>query len=182
MKNKIAMSILLILTSFFRAEVRANELPDTGQEQSYTKTFGEDHDYQPAVSQPSYTDNGDGTITDNRTGLMWVKDGNSAGCINGSSTTWESALTFCEGLSYAGYSDWRLPNRRELMSIVDYGDQSPAINTTYCPNTKTNYYYWTSTTYVLVSSAAWSVAFDAGGVNLSNKTGTGYVRPERAGP
>ncbi|MEW6039998.1 MAG: DUF1566 domain-containing protein [Elusimicrobiota bacterium] len=158
-----------------------HELPDTGQTGSYTTTFGEDNDYQSAASQPSYTDNGDGTITDNRTGLMWVKDGNSAGCNNGGTLTWESALTFCEGLSYAGYSDWRLPNRRELMSIVDYGTYNPSINTTYFLNTQSNW-YWTSTTYVPDTSYAWGVYFTNGYVGYSVRTNVVYVRPVRGGP
>gem|GEM_PF-1991651 len=158
-----------------------HELPDTGQEQSYTTTPGEDHDYQPAASQPSYTDNGDGTTTDNKTGLMWVKDGNSAGCNNGSSLTWEAALNFCEGLPYAGYSDWRLPNVRELESIVDAGESYPAINTAYFSNTQSSR-YWTSTTYVPSTDTAWLVSFSHGHVGYYYKTSASSVRCVRAGP
>ncbi|MDD5593100.1 MAG: DUF1566 domain-containing protein, partial [Candidatus Omnitrophica bacterium] len=128
--------------------------PDTGQTASYTDTFGEDHDYQPSASQPSYTDNGDGTITDNRTGLMWLKDASNYN--SGSSQTWENALSGCESFTYAGYSDWRLPNVRELMSIVNYGTYSPAINTTYFSNTQSGG-YWSSTTYASSTSYAWHV-------------------------
>jgi len=161
-----------------------HQLPDTGQTQSYTDTFGEDHDYQPSASQPSYTDNGDGTITDYKTGLMWVKDGSSAGCNNGNKLTWEQALSFCEGLSYAGYSDWRLPNIRELESIVDAGRCDPAINTTYFPNTLSgvHLYYWTSTTYVPTTSFALYVYFGSGFVSANGKTGSYYVRAVRSGP
>ena len=157
-----------------------HELPDTGQTQSFTATFGEDHDYQPVATQMSYADNGDGTTTDTRTGLMWVKDGNSAGCNNGTQLSWEQALTFCEGLSYAGYSDWRLPNKRELFSIVDFGTSSPAINTTYFPNTVT--YSWTSTTNVLNTIYAWAVNFNSGTVVSYGKTSGNYVRCVLAGP
>ena len=181
MRNKNIILTSLILVSPFWTKAIANELPDTGQEESYTATFGEDNDYQPAASQPSYTDNGDGTITDNRTGLMWVKDGNSAGCNNGSVLTWEGVLTFCEGLSYAGYSDWRLPNVRELESIVDAGEQSPAINTTYFPNTKSGW-YWTSTIYVSNTSCAWLVDFSVGFVYGGYKALNYYVRPVRGSP
>lgn len=166
----------------FRCAVDASthQLPDTGQEQSYTATFGEDHDYQPITSQPSYTDNGNGTTTDNKTGLMWVKDGNSAGCNNGGSLTWEAALNFCEGLTYAGYSDWRLPNVRELESIVDAGQGNPAINTAYFPNTQD--WYWTSTTYVPNAFNAWDVGFSYGSVGSGNEGDYRYVRCVRAGP
>lgn len=156
-----------------------HELPDTGQTQSYTATFGEDNDYQPAATQMSYTNNGDGTTTDTRTGLMWVKDGNSAGCNNGNPLTWEQALTFCEGLNYAGYSDWRLPNRRELFSVVDCGASGIGINTAYFINTKSDS-YWTSTTQN--PTFAWVVHFNIGAVVGHGKTLSTYVRCVRAGP
>ena len=158
-----------------------NALPDTGQTGSYTTTFGEDHDYQPAAAQMSYTDNGNGTITDNRTDLIWVKDGNSAGCNNGAVLTWEQALTFCEGLSYAGYSDWRLPNIRELESIVNNGEPLPAITVLSFPNTKSSG-YWASTTDVGSTSLAWIINFNGGDIALGSKTTSYYVRCVRAGP
>jgi len=157
-----------------------HQLPDTGQTTSYTDTFGEDHDYQPSATQMSYTDNGDGTITDNKTGLMWLKEGNYP--FNGATSTgtWEQALTYCEGLSYAGYSDWRLPNRRELFSIVKFEGAAPLINTTYFLNTQGC--YWTSTTFVPGTSAAVFVAFGGGYVVADGKTNACYVRPVRGGP
>ncbi|MCX5793466.1 MAG: DUF1566 domain-containing protein, partial [Elusimicrobia bacterium] len=66
---------------------------------------------------------------DNRTGLMWVTNPVDAGISGG--PDWEGQITLCEGLSYAGFADWRLPNIKELQSIVDYSRQNPAINTTY---------------------------------------------------
>lgn len=177
------MKITLLLLSLI-IPCNAGELPDTGQTTSYTATFGEDHDYQPAASQPSYTDNGNGTITDNRTTLMWVKDGNSPGCNNGVSLTWEQALSFCEGLSYAGYSDWRLPNVRELGSIINDGVTNPTISTAYFPNTKTGGVgqYWTSTTQIADPTVAWQINFYNGGVSGSYKTTSFNVRCVRAGP
>jgi len=154
-------------------------MPDTDQASSYTGTFGEDHDYQPAATQMSYTDNGDGTITDNRTGLMWLKDANQ---YNGGATqTWEAALSGCEGFTYAGYTDWRLPNVKELITIVRYEGSAPYINTTYFLNTQSNY-YWTSTTYVPITTYAMIVLFDNGLVNYTNKANNYYVRPVRGGP
>jgi|SRR3989339_1721013 len=173
------LTILLLIGTIIPCY--AGELPDTGQTQSYTTTFGEDHDYQPAATQPSYTDNGNGTITDNRTTLMWVKDGNSAGCNNGATLTWEQALVFCEGLTYAGYSNWRLPNRREMFSIVAFNTSVPAINTGYFLNTKLTY-YWTSTTYIPITTNAWYVDFSDGTAYGNLKTTPNYVRCVRAGP
>ncbi|MCP4569253.1 MAG: DUF1566 domain-containing protein [FCB group bacterium] len=66
-----------------------------------------------------FIDNGDSTIIDNATGLMWMKYDNGAGLL------WEDALSYAEGSEYAGYTDWRLPNAKELQSIVDY-TRSPA--------------------------------------------------------
>jgi len=154
-------------------------MPDTDQASSYTTTFGEDHDYQPAATQMSYTDNGDGTITDNRTGLMWLKDANQYN--GGAAQTWEAALSGCEGFTYAGYTDWRLPNVKELITIVRYEGSAPYINTTYFLNTQSNY-YWTSTTYVPTTTYAMFVNFGSGSVNVSTKTNTYYVRPVRGGP
>ena len=165
--------------TFTTGTMQPHELPDTGQTGSYAT--GDDAVYNPSATQPSYTDNGDGTITDNRTGLMWVKDGNSAGCNNGSTLIWSDALTFCENLSYAGYTDWRLPNIKELSSIVNSGGYTPMINTTYFSNTKSNY-YWTSTTYAGNTSNAWGVSFVSGSVTSIGKI-TGYcVCPVRGGP
>ncbi|MGK5092446.1 DUF1566 domain-containing protein [Deltaproteobacteria bacterium TL4] len=147
-------------------------IPDTGQTTSYTTTFGEDHDY--TQNTPSYTDNGNSTITDNVTGLMWQKEDNN------STYTWSAAGTYCDNLSLGGYTDWTLPNRRQLISIVNVGRYNPAINTTYFLNTKSSY-YWSSTTYANDTSYAWYVYFGYGRVNYSNKTSTYYVRCVRGG-
>lgn len=153
----------------------APELPDTGQTVSYTTTFGEDHDYQPADTQPSYTDNGNGTITDNRTGLMWAKDGNGPGCNNGNRLTWDQSISFCAGLNYAGYSDWRLPNIKELESLVNYQASGPAINSTYFPNSSDLWY--SSTQYVPDGTEAVVVYFNLdGNVHAIMKTYAGRTR------
>jgi hypothetical protein len=67
----------------------------------------------------NFVNNGDGTITDNATGLMWMQNDNGSGIL------WENALSYAENFSYAGYSDWRLPDVKELQSILDY-TRSPA--------------------------------------------------------
>lgn len=69
-----------------------------------------------------FVDNGDGTITDNATGLMWMQND------NGSAILWENALNYAENLSYAGYSDWRLPDIKELQSIIDYSRSPSTTN------------------------------------------------------
>lgn len=156
----------------------AQEPPDTGRDMTYIGSLGEDLDDEPADTQTRYADNGDGTVTDTVTGLMWVQDGGSAGCNNGAALTWAKALSFCEDLIYAGHSDWRLPARKELEGIVDYGTSSPAINTEFFTNTSTRY-YWTATTYnpdYANSGLAWLVSFFGGGVYGTDKTNKNLVR------
>ena len=76
----------------------------------------------------AFNDNGDGTVTDKATGLMWMKVDSGelkAGKNKDGKLNWQEALDWAENLEYAGYSDWRLPNVKELQSIVDY-TRSPA--------------------------------------------------------
>jgi len=124
-----------------------------------------------------YTDNGNGTVTDSATGLVWQKcsagQGTTLGnCSTGSisSYTWSNAITYCEGLTLGGRSDWRLPNINELRSIVDYGkSSSPTIDSTSFPNTQSNG-YWSSSTYAQYTANSWYVLFSNGLVNDSNRT------------
>ena len=108
-------------------------------------------------SDNRYTDNGDGTISDAQTGLMWSKcsygqtydanDANSDGIIcEGSPAfgTWQQAFAWAADSTDHGHSDWRLPNIKELGSIVDFGSAKPAINQSIFPNTASGP-YWTST-------------------------------------
>lgn len=76
----------------------------------------------PAYGQNDYADNGDGTISDRATGLTWAK------ADSGKGLDWRQALAYCEGLSLAGHDDWRLPNAKELHSIVDYKRSPTATN------------------------------------------------------
>ena len=121
-----------------------------------------------------YTDNGDQTITDNRTDLIWQKEDDNT------TRNWEGAITYCEGLTLASQSDWRLPNIRELESIVKDSTYSPAIDTTWFPNTDSSD-YWASTTGASNTSYAWHVYFDYGYVYGSNKSDNNYVRCVRGG-
>jgi hypothetical protein len=146
--------------------------------------MGEDHDYQSSLSQPDYTiynPVGVSSVTvDNRTGLMWVTNPIDAGI--GGTYTWANAITACEGLTYAAYTDWRLPNIKELVSIVEYSRQNPSVNTTYFMNMQPNYYR-SSTTIMQDTTVAWLVYFVNGGLNGGfSKTNPYYVRCVRGGP
>jgi hypothetical protein len=123
----------------------------------------------------SLTDNGNGTVTDGGTLLTW-QQGES------STMTWEAALTYCEGLSLAGSTDWRLPNHKELLSLVDYTRLYPSINTTLFPNAISSF-YWSSTTNAGWTSFAWFVDFSYGATSnyYLFKTDSNYVRCVRGG-
>jgi len=109
-------------------------LPDTGQISSYTNTFGEDNDYN--YNLPAYINNNDGTITDTVTGLMWQ-------CTDGGEMKIENAIVYCDSLTLAGHTNWRLPSAQESFSILNMQNVNPAINSTYFINT-TAEYWWTS--------------------------------------
>ena len=141
----------------------------------------------------AFTDNGNGTITDTTTGLVWDKcsrgqvwdnttpPGTCTGTAN--SHTWAAALTeatAANSASHRGQADWRLPNRTELESLVQINAVSPAIDGTYFPATPSNW-YWTSTTFAPDPADAWNVAFNNGYAFAHNKTNTNHVRLVRSG-
>ena len=146
---------------------------------------GQDGEFQTGLTWPTprFTANSDQTISDYLTGLTWTKDGNpSAG-----TKTWQAALDYIKGLNsskYLGYSDWRLPNRNELESLVNWGQFYPAtwLNSQGFFNVQADY-YWSSTTYAsTTTNVAWGVGMDGGSVGNYYKNGSnGYVWPVRAG-
>ena len=152
----------------------AVSMPATGQTTSYRTADDGDHE---TGSVLSYTDNGDGTVTDDNTGLMWAKDGNGAGCNNGSTAIWNSAIDYCDGLTFATYSDWRLPNIKELYGItkLDANQSDPYIDQTYFPNTQ-SFNYWSSTTFPAYIGVALYVHFSLGAVYPNDKADYDYVR------
>jgi hypothetical protein len=72
-------------------------------------------------------DNGDGTISDKVSNLMWQRQDDDT------ERYWEEAKRYCSGLTLAGHTDWRMPTLRELLTIVDKNKTNPAINTKYFP-------------------------------------------------
>ena len=120
-----------------------------------------------------FTDSGDGTVTDENTGLMWQQG-------EGGSMNWEDAISYCEGLFLAEYVDWRLPNIKELESISDDSLYNPSIDTNFFPNAHSSA-YWSSTTHAFLTSNAWGVLFYDGGVGYISKSGSSYVRCVRGG-
>lgn len=136
-------------------------LPDTGQTTSYTNTFGEDNDY--TINAPSYTNNGNETVTDNVTGLQWQQ-------ADGGEMTYENALLYCDNLVLGGFSDWRLPTKQESMSLMNMDKNNPSLNTVYFPNTNAEY-WWTSTVNFANANSIW-ITNAGGGTGPKLKTET----------
>jgi hypothetical protein len=177
-------------------ECKVSIAPATGQTLSYTA----DRNGVPAATVPDdgaieagapmrYKDNGDGTVIDKDTGLLWEKkipatdarclpkqqSNRDPHCVNNlyawSNVDFDTIWDFVEAVNdagYAGYTDWRVPNVRELLSIADYSGIRPAINPILGP-TRDTAGYWTSTTVQANSSLAWVVVFIQGGVARGHK-------------
>jgi hypothetical protein len=138
--------------------------------------------------QGRFVDNDDGTVTDNCTGLMWQKDTadvSDDGQVGsrGDTLAWCDAVNYCDELSFAGHDDWRLPNARELQSIVDYGRREPAIDPVFGALPE---YYWSSTSYAETPDDAWGIGFNVGYLGIRVKTGDfdfsyNFVRAVRNG-
>jgi hypothetical protein len=154
---------LLISSISFAQSIQKtiNLLPDTGQTGSYTSTFGEDNDY--TINAPSYTNNGNGTITDNVTGLMWQQ-------ADGGEMTIENAQIYCDNLTLGGYTDWRLPNCHELFSILNHDKVNPAADTNYFTKTLAEY-WWSNEFQANDANKVW-VTNAGGGVGNHPKTET----------
>jgi len=204
-KNITFLSLLLVcLTPFLASAFR---LPDSGQTKCYQSVSpyaeipcaatGQDGEY--GITPPSFTDNGNGTVTDSNTGLMWQKcsigQNNDTAC-SGSTTTYNwykasgtyhatsnpSTQSVCGALELGGHSDWRLPSKKELMSVVAYNVPypGPTINAVFFPNTRASN-YWSSSAYAGAQDAAWGLYFGHGYIYGLYKTGGYSVRCVRSG-
>ena len=127
-------------------------------------------------SVPSgYHDNGDGTVTDASTGLIWQQNSSN------NTMTWEQALSYCEGLSLGGNNNWRLPTDKELRSLVDYSRYNPALNTTYfLDSASCNYWSSTATATSYYPSIGWILNFCFGYDGVYNKSEYINVRAVRS--
>lgn len=119
-----------------------NILPKTGQKTEYYE--GDDGTYQAGWEGDRFTDNGDGTITDNATNLMWPADWTGPAANNLVTIAWEAAIDFAKNLNFAGHNDWRMPNINELLTITDNEECEPAMNPLFTVSTELP--YWSSTT------------------------------------
>jgi len=172
----------------------------TGQKTVYIN--GDDGALQEGIEwpDPRFTDNGSGTITDNLTGLIWLKNANCAQ----TSTDWATAFTYIAELNNQGtmngenagdtsntgshQTDWRLPNRKELFTLLDMSQLNPALPNgnpfTTIGQTDSDSpvpgWYWTSSTDDLNTLNAWEISLGSGSVSRTPKTGVdNYILPVR---
>ncbi|MFH1242584.1 MAG: DUF1566 domain-containing protein [Pseudomonadota bacterium] len=184
MSGKLMMFFCMCFCFIFSAlPVFPYQLPDTGQHKCYDNEkeipcpspgqpfYGQDAQYQ--GYQLSYTDNGNGTVTDLNTGLVWQQK-------HATDRPWEEACEYCEGLTLGGRTDWRLPTKRELASLPHYGVYDPSIDTVYFPDC--NWGYWSSSPSTYYSDRfAWYVDFYDGEVSDHYMTMDMRVRCVRGG-
>ena len=147
---------------------------------------GQDGEFQAGVSvKPRFTDNGDGTVTDNLTGLVWLRDANCFG-----DWTWTDALSAantladgsCDLTDGSVVGDWRLPNLRELLSLIDYQESFPALPKKHPFSRVRSSSYWSSTSSARNPDTAWFVLMLSGNIGTSGGEGEGsYVWPVRGG-
>jgi hypothetical protein len=160
-------------------------VPKTGQTIAYS--VGDDGDLEMGVDWvPStrFITGTTGVVTDTLTGLVWLENANCWGTQN-----WATALTNANGLASgscgltddSSAGDWRLPNVREMPSLLDYGEYNPALPDGHPFTGVQSYNYWSSTTYAWYTSDAWFVHLYNGYVYGGPKTWGGYVWPVRGG-
>lgn len=128
-----------------------------------------------------FTDHGNGTVTHQATGLMWMKcplGQSGADCSTGSGATytWKGALEAAAASGFAGHTDWRVPNVNELRSLVEERCYNPAINAAVFPATPTSSTFWSSSPNAYDSNYAWNVHF---GYGYSSTNGRSYYHPVR---
>jgi hypothetical protein len=176
------------------AQAIPTQVPKTGQTFWYYVTDS-DGALQKGVPSPSprFTDNNNGTVTDNLTGLIWLKNAN----CQSTNESWSDELSLVASLNSAGtmngydcgdtshagshQTDWRLPNIKELQSLVDFGENNPALPSGYPFSNVQVDRYWSSTTREKDPSYAWVVYMDYGTVSYKRKSWDSYGWPVRGG-
>lgn len=150
----------------------------TGQVTSYY--FGDDGTYQTGATATGlrFTDNGNGTVTDNLTGLIWTKNANCPGTPK----TWQQAMDYanamangiCELSDNSVAGDWRLPHIKEFQTLIDFS-KTPSLPNGYPFSAVQSNHYWSSTPFVASQFSAWRISLKNGGVFTQAKSRANYV-------
>ena len=135
-----------------------------------------------------YQVHGDGTVTDTVTGLMWMQcslgqiyaNGTCSDAADATEHNWQAALEAAEDYTFATYSDWRLPNIKELSSLAARDRYNPAINSTVFPNTPSDW-YWSASPDADFSNLAWRLYFYYGYDDYDGRNYDLHVRLVRSG-
>lgn len=207
-KNLLILGLLSFTLLLSPALCFSVDLPQTGQTACYDSSgnpisctdTGQDGDLRSGVEWPSprFTNHGDGTITDNLTGLIWLQDANCIasqypGFDNDSTSgdgliTWQHALDFINGVNTgtypncrAGHGDWRLPNINEIKSLFHAGqDNNPTwLTSQEFSNLSSFFLYWSSTTAAPNTDYAWHTDLSSGQFYYGGKNGFLKVWPVR---
>ncbi len=175
--------LFLLLLSPSIVQTQDAPVPKTGQTLCYDTAgaiidcegTGQDGEYQAGVASPDprFTDNGDGTVTDNLTHLILTKDAN----MPGEPKAWQDALAYCEDLSLGACGDnWRLPNKNELHRLLSYDTVQPALPGGHPFTNVQSDYYWSSTSIKDSADFAWALDLGFGHVRFHTpKTDLFYV-------
>ncbi len=155
------------------------QLPDTGQKRCYDfgplagqincpsegrQLYGQDANYE--GPQLAYEVNGDGTITDLNTNLIWQQ-------YTPPPHTWEGAVSYCSTSTFTDANDWRLPSKMELQSIVDYSQFNPASNSSFLSQSAG---YWSATPVANSTNRAWAIYFEQGNDEQETMGSSNHVR------
>lgn len=179
----LALAGNLMIGASSTVTVAPAPVPQTGQRTSYTT--GDDGVLQMGIEWDAatrFTDNGDGTVLDTLTGLIWLKNADCYGAIGwvqGLKNTATLENGVC-GLSDGSANwDWRLPNVREMLSLIDYGEYAPALSDGHPFSVGNIGVYWTSTTDATNQSKAWLVRLTQGDTLRYDKPNAYRVWPVR---
>lgn len=175
--NYVANSEMMFGLNLSDGRIKGYELDFMGSDKTfYVQCVRGNEEY----GKNNFVDNNDSTITDDATGLMWHKDDNLE------ETNWDDAIAYCEDSELAGYTDWKLPDAKELHSIVDYSrspdtTNSPAINEMFNSTSITNEagesdygFYWSNTTHASSNETGSAGAYVSFGRALGYMDGEWY--------
>lgn len=205
-----AVLLIIIVAGFARtgscgSKDSGIKLPKTGQTTCYDSSgnvisctnTGQDGELQKGVAWPNprFVANSDTTITDNLTGLVWAANGNLMQTRDPhwkqvqtfvGAVIWQHALDYVAKLNaekYLGHNDWRLPNFKEIESLVNNAQTNTAewLNSQGFSNVRASDFYWSSTSYTNDAAKAWAVDMVWGNMKFLDKTRYFYVWPVRGG-